>query len=264
MNEASRCYAIYWGDTLVGFRTYLSFPSGVLKYAWRGSRLVILPDFQNLGFGTAILEFLGELYLAKGLKYFDRSSHLRLKAHWSDSPKWVETSSSGKTPAVLGIKSKIKFGQKDAKLGRIAYSFEYMGNDYANKPHLHIYVDDNANIDYECLKNDLAQLKPKYWICVHTGEIHTESEIEKICLSLGIRTELLYHTVNKQITKKSDCVNHKTIIIWNQELSQYIKNNETNFVKEIIPEKFIADENDVGKNVNETKQQYLIKKQELW
>lgn len=263
MNEASQCYSIYWNDILIGFRTYLSFPSGVIKHAWRGSRLVILPDYQNLGFGSAVLEFLGEYYLSKGLKYFDRSSHLRLKAHWSASPKWVETSSSGKVTQVPKNPLEIQFGKRDTKLGRIAYSFEFMGKDYVEKPHLRIYIEDTNKIDYSILKNDLIKLKKKYWICITTGEINTDSEIENICMELGIRTELLYITKQKQVEFKSDCLNHKIITVWNNELSEYVENNIDDFMNEIIPDKFCDDTN-VIKNIDITKKEYSIKKQELW
>lgn len=262
LNDASICYSIYWGETLVGFLACLSFPSGVVKYAWRVSRLVILPDYQNLNFGTAILEFLGDKYLTNGTKYFIRSSHLRLKSYWSHSNKWVETSSSGKVSKRPKNPLEIQFGKRDTELNRIAYSFEYMGNDYAEKPHLMIYVDDTDEIDYSILEKDLLKLKNIYWLCVITGEINTESEIEKICLKNGIRTELMYHTVKKQITKKSDAINHKVITIWNNELSEYIENNVDEFSHEIIPGKFI-DKNIVSK-VMLTQKQYSIKKQELW
>ena len=38
----------------------LCMPSGTSKHSYRGHRLVVLPDYQNLGFGTKINEFLGE------------------------------------------------------------------------------------------------------------------------------------------------------------------------------------------------------------
>ena len=154
MNKASVCYTIYWGDTLVGFRTYLYLVSGTLKYSWRGSRLVILPDYQNLGFGTKVLEFLGEYYLSKGLKYFDRSSHLRLGRHWTNSPLWVPSASNGKKANKPGNSNRVNYGaDNNLDWDRIAYSFEYMGQDYVNKPHIYIHVDDSQTlIMISCVK----------------------------------------------------------------------------------------------------------------
>lgn len=223
MNKASTCYTIYWDDTLIGFRTILPMPSGTSKYSYRGSRLVILPDYQNLGFGTKILEFLCEYYLSKGYKFYDRSSHLRLGRHWSESPLWLPTSSNGKVSNKPGASTKINFGAKDRQLNRVAYSFEYMGEDYVNKPHINIYIDDNESINYNILREDLKWLKRKYWLCVVTGEINTPSEIENICLELGIRTQLLYTTKNGVATLNSKYKPKNIIKCWDERLSSNIR-----------------------------------------
>lgn len=226
MNKACVCYSIYWDDVLVGFRSYLYMPSGTAKYSWRGSRLVILPDYQNLGFGTAILEFLGEYYLSKGYKYYDRSSHLRLGKHWTNSPLWEATSSNGKTSNKQGKTNRVSYGNNgmDRALNRIAYSFEYMGRDYATKPHLYIHIDDNDNINYEILEDDLKYLKQKYWLCIITGEINTPSEIENICLRNGIRTQLLYTTKNNVATMNSKYKDKKIIKVWDEAFSKRVRN----------------------------------------
>lgn len=226
MNKASVCYAIYWDDVLVGFRTYLYMPSGTSKYSYRGSRLVILPDYQNLGFGTKILEFLGEYYLSKGYKYFDRSTHLRLGKHWNDSPLWVATSSNGKVSNKQGSTNRVSYGNggMDRKLGRIAYSYEYMGKDYVEKPHIEIHVDDNPNINYDIMKADLEWLKERYWLCVITGEINTPSKIEDICLELGIRTQLLYTTKKGVATIGSKYKKKKIVTTWDEAFSEKVRN----------------------------------------
>lgn len=225
MNKASICYAIYWDDVLVGFRTYLYMPSGTSKYSYRGSRLVILPDYQNLGFGTKVLEFLGEYYLSKGYKYFDRSTHLRLGKHWSDSPLWVATSSNGKVSNKQGSTNRVSYGNDgmDRKLGRIAYSYEYMGQDYVDKPHIYIHVDDSSDIDYDIMREDLRALKEKYWLCVVTGEIKTPSKIEDICLELGVRTQLLYTTKRGVATMNSKYKNKKIITTWDKAFSDKVR-----------------------------------------
>lgn len=224
MNKASVCYTIYWDDTLVGFRTYLYLVSGTLKYSWRGSRLVILPDYQNLGFGTKVLEFLGEYYLSKGLKYFDRSSHLRLGRHWTNSPLWVPSASNGKKANKPGNSNRVNYGaDNNLDWDRIAYSFEYMGQDYVNKPHIYIHVDDSPDIDYDIIREDLRALKEKYWLCVVTGEIKTPSKIEDICLELGIRTQLLYNTKKGVATLNSKYKDKKILTKWDKALSDKIR-----------------------------------------
>jgi hypothetical protein len=195
-----------------------------LKYSWRGSRLVILPDYQNLGFGTKVLEFLGEYYLSKGLKYFDRSSHLRLGRHWTNSPLWVPSASNGKKANKPGNSNRVNYGaDNNLDWDRIAYSFEYMGQDYVNKPHIYIHVDDSPDIDYDIMREDLRALKEKYWLCVVTGEIKTPSKIEDICLELGIRTQLLYTTKKGVATLNSKYKDKKILTKWDKALSDKIR-----------------------------------------
>lgn len=194
MNKSSRVYSIYWNDVLIGIRTYLPFPNGVIKYGWRGSRLVILPDYQNLGIGTAVMEFIGELYIKKGLKYFDRSSHLRLHTHWDSSPKWEATSQNGKK-STGGGKAMWHYDNK-----RTCYAYEYRGEDYCKKPHIEIFCEYSENFNIEKFKKDLSELKKEKYITVITGDIHSQTPIEDVCLELGIRTQLLYLTKNGKKT----------------------------------------------------------------
>ena len=221
MNKAATVYTLYWGDILVGLNAVLPNPSGWIKYSRRESRLVILPDYQGLGIGTKFSEFIGDYYLRQGHKYFVRSTHLRLNMHREKSPLWSGTSHNGRISDASG--GNLKIGDKDAKLKRVAYAYEYMGYDYVNKPHLEIRIDDNVNIDYNILESDLKYLKEKYWLCIVTGEINTSSKIEDICLRLGIRTQLLYATTKgvSNIGKKYQ--GKKIITTWDKEFSDKIR-----------------------------------------
>jgi hypothetical protein len=135
----------------------------------------------------------------------------------------MPTSSNGKVSNNPGKTTRINFGAKDRALGRIAYSFEYMGEDYATKPHLNIYIDDNDAINYDVMKRDLAWLKNKYWLCVITGEINTPSKIEDVCLELGIRTQLLYTTKNGVANMNSKYIDKPIIKSWDEEFSNAIR-----------------------------------------
>lgn len=91
MNFASKIYVCYLNDILVGMTGILALPNGTFKHGFRPNRTVILPDYQNLGIGTKFSEFVGDLYLNKGYKFYRRSSHLRLRTYWSHSPYWIPT-----------------------------------------------------------------------------------------------------------------------------------------------------------------------------
>lgn len=197
-------------------------PNGDIKYAYRVSRLVILPDYQGLGFGTKFLSYIAEYYFSKGKKLYIRTTHLRLVNYLRNNFNWKESGTSGKvSTGGKGKATKIKQGIKDQQLHRIAYSFQYMGKDYGIKPIKTILIKDE-DIDYDLLKQDLEYLSSKFWIHVITGEINTYSQIEEICEALGIYTTLLYKTRNKQaiINKKYTDKNINTS--WTMAQHNYI------------------------------------------
>ena len=193
-NKAAEMFLIYWGDTLVAMNSVLPMPCGTSKYSYRSHRLVVLPDFQGLGIGTKINEFFGKYYVDKGLKYFMRTTHVRLKRNMEGDALWKATASNGKLRKNVNDNnhSTIKYDDK-----RIAASFEYVGEDYATKPHKVLVVDDDDTVT----KEELLELKDKYYLVVATGKASAENDVERLCKELGIRTELLYINKNGVLSK---------------------------------------------------------------
>lgn len=190
-------YLVYWDDILVGMASVLPFPSGTLKYAFRQHRLVILPDFQGLGIGTTVNNFLGDHYINNGYKYFIRTTHTRMRRHMESNRSWRPTSKNG----TLRSKKVISDALNKCLTGdrRIAASFEYMGNDYATKPKKIIKVDKVSDI-YK-FKNYINDLKKNYYIIVATGTPIEDNEIELAMMELGIRTEQLYYRKNGELVE---------------------------------------------------------------
>lgn len=196
-------YLAYWDGVLVGMASALTMPSGMVKYAYRQHRLVILPDYQGLGFGTKINDFLAEYFVSSGHKYFIRTTHLRLKNHLSKLSAWKETSTSGQLRSTKRIDRELK-KQEDggAHTGivgdrRIAASFEYMGEDYATKPEKIIKVDSVSDI--EKFKDYINNLRKNYYVIVVTGIPAEDNEIEIAMKQLGVRTEQLYYRKNGEL-----------------------------------------------------------------
>lgn len=214
MNKAATIYVAYWGDILVAMCAVLPVPSGNLKHGFRPTRTVVLPDYQNLGIGTRLSEFLGDYYLSKGYKFYYRSSHLRLRVFWENSPYWVPTSHNNKKGDLNS-----NFSNKNYKNERICGSYEYMGKDYT-KPHIDIHIDYNEDMDTEIIKSDLAYLKSKgYYLTVITGDVKSDNPIDLICQELGIRTQLLYYRGKISGTYKGK----KILTSWTQEFSNKVR-----------------------------------------
>jgi energy-coupling factor transporter ATP-binding protein EcfA2 len=62
LNKAAKCFIVLWNDKPICFIGILPSPSGTIENQFRVSRLVVLPDFQGLGIGVKILNYLGSLY----------------------------------------------------------------------------------------------------------------------------------------------------------------------------------------------------------
>jgi GNAT superfamily N-acetyltransferase len=90
-NKSARAYVAVWEGQLVGFNSVISFPSGTVKNAFRGHRLVVHPDFQGFGFGHRISEAVAQHYLDNGKRYFAKTAHPRLGGYRDNSPLWRPT-----------------------------------------------------------------------------------------------------------------------------------------------------------------------------
>lgn len=92
----------------------------VFKNGWRASRLVVLPDYQGLGIGKALLDMFAKKVVEEdGGKFFARMMNPALAIHCLNSPNYVETSHSRKKEDKAG-------GFKNYKHDtRLCYAFRY-------------------------------------------------------------------------------------------------------------------------------------------
>jgi GNAT superfamily N-acetyltransferase len=129
LTKGTRCWIGVLEDTdeLVTFTSSIRMPSGTLKNAWREHRTVVLPDYQGLGIGWRMAEWLGEYHIRQGERLYSRTTHPRIGAARDASPLWRKTEKSG-----LQRNPKWKTGKGFNKMHgdrvRIAFSHEYMGD----------------------------------------------------------------------------------------------------------------------------------------
>lgn len=94
LNPSARCFLAVWGETIVGFWSVITLPSGTLKNAWREHRTVILPQFQGLGLGTRFVDRMAHWWVENHGRFFSRTAHPRLASYRDASPRWRVTSHS--------------------------------------------------------------------------------------------------------------------------------------------------------------------------
>ena len=128
LNKAAKCFLIMWNDKPIAFVGVLPFPHGSLKKAFRVSRLVVLPDFQGLGVGFAVLNYVCSLYKSIGCRMFIKTSNPGLGEKLVSSPnQWRETSQSRKEfdeKTIAKLNEGNMWGMKSQKM---FYSTEYIG-----------------------------------------------------------------------------------------------------------------------------------------
>ena len=105
------------------FTAVLSAPDARGGY-WREHRTVCLPDFQGVGIGNALSEFVASLFVATGKRYCSRTSHPAMIRHRAASKLWQMTGG-------------IAFGRKQtgqcvafnrsAALARLTAGFRFIG-----------------------------------------------------------------------------------------------------------------------------------------
>lgn len=122
INKSASCYVFTWNTKVVAFCAVLPQPSGYFKNGVRGSRTVVLPEFQGMGIGSAVTDFLASLYKAVGCRYFTKTVNPKLGEHRNRSEKWKCTSKNGRVimPSVSNM-------HKNQKL-RASYCHEYIGD----------------------------------------------------------------------------------------------------------------------------------------
>ena len=122
MNKSASCFVFSWGKQLVAFVGVLPQPSGYFDKAVRGTRTVVLPDFQGLGIGSRITDFIASIYKQAGYRYFTKTVNPKLGEYRNHSKKWKTTSKNGRIirPSVSKLNKKQKL--------RASYCHEYVGD----------------------------------------------------------------------------------------------------------------------------------------
>lgn len=119
LNKASNIYIATLNNEIVGMCAILPQPNGYCMNGFRVHRLVVNPDFQGLGIGKKLLEWVCEYYNKQNKVMYIRTSHIKLVNSLKKSNNWKETARSGQvSPNHLWNVNK----------KRVPYSFEYIKN----------------------------------------------------------------------------------------------------------------------------------------
>jgi hypothetical protein len=124
LNPAAACYAALVDGSPAVFSAVLPFPHPIVP-GWREHRVVCLPDFQGLGLGNALSEFVGSLYAATRKPYTSTTSHPAMIRHRAHSSLWrmsraPSRAKRGASPAMSAMK-------RTSSFSRLTAGFVYVG-----------------------------------------------------------------------------------------------------------------------------------------
>lgn len=86
--HASKCYVLTFENNIVAFISVMHFCHPSAKKYKKIHRLVVLPDYQGIGFGIILLENVCEIYKKMGYKIGITSSHLKLIKTLQKKENW--------------------------------------------------------------------------------------------------------------------------------------------------------------------------------
>jgi len=120
LNKAANNYLVLWNDKPIGFVAVLPFPGVGDAKTRRISRIVILPDFQGLGLGKSILNYISGLYWKEKNQMYIRTMSPALGIALSKDKNWFATEGNLKVPP------QDTNGRK--MIDRPSYSYKWIGD----------------------------------------------------------------------------------------------------------------------------------------
>lgn len=123
INKSSKCFIASINNIPVAFTSYIHFAHPVVKNMKRAHRTVVLPDYQGIGIGNSISDFIAEKCLNDNLRFVSTTSHPSMINYRIKSKKWKLT----KKPNIVKINKTAMKNLYSNSINRYMASFEYVG-----------------------------------------------------------------------------------------------------------------------------------------
>lgn len=126
-NKAARVFIATVNNEIAGFCSVLPFPHPKLKNTFKEHRTVVKPDYQGIGIGSMLSDFIAEMYKQNGKTFISTTSSPAFIFARKRNKKWI-TTRIGRTSSGSGsgkIQNKHKKGSTSCN--RITVSFKYIG-----------------------------------------------------------------------------------------------------------------------------------------
>jgi len=111
-----------WNNKPVGICVYKSQPTGAVPNGYGLSRTVVLPDYQGMGIGSKISEFVSAILVNGGKRVFTKTINPALGEYREKSDLFRPTSKNGK------LRKDADTDNAADRLCRVSYCHEYVGD----------------------------------------------------------------------------------------------------------------------------------------
>lgn len=125
LNTAAVCFVAFVQGIPATFTALLHFPHPKDKYIKREHRTVCLPDFQGVGIGNAMSDYVGSLCRGMGYRFQSQTSHPAMIWARARSNRWRMIAKPNNETKVMG--SRLKGGYSAGISNRLRATFEYVG-----------------------------------------------------------------------------------------------------------------------------------------
>lgn len=126
LNKSAACFLATWNNVPVAFTAVLHFPHATVKNIKRESRTVCLPDYQGVGIGNTMSNYIGSLCKGLGFRYMSQTSHPAMIRNRAKSKNWQMKQSPTLNKAQNGSNSTLSSWSGKVRK-RLVASFEYTG-----------------------------------------------------------------------------------------------------------------------------------------
>lgn len=130
LNKASTCFIMLFDNQPSAFTAILPFPHPKVKNVWKEHRTVTLPDYQGMGLGNRLSEFVGEWLYKRKKKYRSVTSHPAMIGHRYKSKAWIMDRAPSRLKAP-GKRGSIQ-NNNNTSIFRLTASFLYIPNEIRN------------------------------------------------------------------------------------------------------------------------------------
>jgi Acetyltransferase (GNAT) family. len=126
-NNAARVFVGTLNGKVAAYFSILPFPHPIKKNTWKGHRAVVLPDYQGIGLGVLLFNWVAQKMVDEGKIFITTQSNPALIYALKKSPLWVATRYGRASVGSETGKIQNKHVKGSTSASRITASFQYIG-----------------------------------------------------------------------------------------------------------------------------------------